>query len=125
VENLPAFTAFFPDIFSASQENSSVDEQALSLMIMMTQLARFKSTSRRASPALAESPPAGRSTDMCTDGAAATVTGGDAAQNSAGAADKTAAVGPSNRYLGSSAANRATEEVVMWMATAAAKQVCG
>jgi hypothetical protein len=44
VDNLPAFTSVFSEIFAAWQDGNSADEQTLALMMMTVQLSRFKST---------------------------------------------------------------------------------
>jgi hypothetical protein len=110
VDNLPAFTSFFPEIFAASHGGSGADEQALALMMMMTQLSQFKATVKNVTKSHAESAPA-------SGGAAA------AASESGVSAEKSAGACEMHRYFGSSAGQRAIEEVVLWMATAAARQV--
>jgi hypothetical protein len=125
VDNLPAFTTFFPEIFAASQEGKSADEQALALMMMITQLSRFKSSAKNATSAPSKVLSIVREAQSSAEDAAVTVSGGGAAAADTidVAAVKTAAEDQIDRYLGGSAAQRAIEEVVLWMMTAAARQV--
>jgi hypothetical protein len=70
VDNLPAFTSVFSEIFAAWQDGSSADEQTLALMIMTVQLSRFKSTVKGdAKVAKKTSTASSRKSGICADGA--------------------------------------------------------
>jgi hypothetical protein len=102
---LPDFTSSFFDIFTASNEGRSCDEQVVLLMIMMTQLSRFKPNKLDTpGPAVAPS-------------AAAAVPPPDVAAIDA---QSDAAI---EHYIGSSARHHALEEIVLWLSAAAAKHV--
>ncbi len=101
LEDLPDFTSSFPDIFAACNEGRSSDEQVILLMIMMTQLSRFKLNKLDApGPTAAAAAPAASS---------------DAIDEKNHDSIK--------HYIGSSARHHALEEIVLCLSAAAAKQV--
>ena len=98
VDDLPDFASSFPEIFSASHWVKSSDQQVLDLMMMITQLTRFKpAVQTSGQPESGSSPsPAGPAVSHAT---------------------------PTEHYFGSSSHSKALEEVVLWIATSAARQV--
>jgi hypothetical protein len=98
VDDLPDFASSFPEIFSASHGGKSSDQQVLDLMMMITQLTRFK--------------PAVQTSVQSESGSS---------PSSAGPAVSHAT--PTEHYFGSSSHSKALEEVVLWIATSAARQV--
>lgn len=98
VDDLPDFASSFPEIFSASHGGKSSDQQVLDLMMMITQLTRFK--------------PAVQTSGQSESGSS---------PSPAGPAVSHAT--PTEHYFGSSSHSKALEEVVLWIATSAARQV--
>jgi hypothetical protein len=98
VDDLPDFASSFPEIFSASHGGKSSDQQVLDLMMMITQLTRFK--------------PAVKTSDQSESGSSPSPAGPAASHST-----------PTEHYFGSSSHSKALEEVVLWIATSAARQV--
>jgi hypothetical protein len=102
VEDLPEFASIFPETFFSHHKDKSKVERVVVLMAMMTKLSRFTAATSHSSVA----------------SSAASSVGGCAAVDTI---DQTAV--STEHYLGSAAHGQALEEVVKWLATAAAKQV--